>query len=107
MAEKEYMLECRGMNFKEYCELEELQRKYQKEHPNDASGGLGYVNMKYVMEKIYPDAPIERMTIADASAVFARTMELSGIIHEDEIKNLKPASAGSTNEQATAKTAAN
>lgn len=105
MKQKEYILECRGLNFNEYCELEEQQKAYQDANPDDANG-LGRLSMKFIMEKIYPDAPVERMTVADVSAVFARTMELSGIVHEDELKNLKPASVGSTNEQATAKTAA-
>lgn len=105
-AEKEYLLECRGMNFAEYTELEELQQKYQAEHPDDKAG-LGRLNAKFIMEHIYPDAPVERMTMGDVVAVAARTMVLSQEVHEAEIKNLRPASAGSTNEQATVKTAAN
>lgn len=104
MAKKEYMLECRGMNFAEYMELQDLQQKYQNEHPEDTAG-LGRLNAKFIMEHIYPDAPLERMTMGDVVAVAARTMTLSQEVHEEEIKNLKPASAGSTNEQATAKTA--
>lgn len=105
MAKKEYILECRGMNFAEYLALEEVQQKYMKEHPDDTAG-LGRLNAKYIMEHIYPDAPVERMTMGDVVAVAARTMALSQEVHEEEIKNLKPAFAGSTNEQATAKTAA-
>lgn len=105
MAKKEYMVECRGMNFAEYMELEEAQQKYMQEHPDDKAG-LGRLNAKYIMEYIYPNAPLERMTMGDVVAVAARTMALSQEVHEEEIKNLKPASVGSTNEQATAKTAA-
>lgn len=101
---EEYILECRGMNFDEYCKLEDLQKEYQSKHPDDKTG-LGRLNLNYVMHNIYPDAPVERMTVGDVSAVFARTMELSGIVHEDEIKNLRTASAGSTNAANIAKTA--
>lgn len=106
MAEKEYILECRGMNFAEYMALEELQQKYQEEHPEDKAG-LGRLNAKYIMEHIYPDAPVGRMTMGDVVAVAARTMVLSQEVHETEIKNLRPVSVGSTNEQATVRTAGN
>ena len=105
MAKKEYMVECRGMNFNEYMELEEAQQKYMQEHPEDTAG-LGRLNVKYIMEHIYPNAPLERMTMGDVVAVTTRTMTLTQEVHEEEIKNLKPASIGSTDEQATAKTAA-
>lgn len=50
MKQEEYILECRGLNFNEYCELEEQQKAYQDANPDDANG-LGRLSMKFIMEK--------------------------------------------------------
>ena len=70
---EEYILACRGMNFDEYCKLEDLQKEYQSKHPDDKTG-LGRLNLNYVMHKNYPDAKVESNHVGDVRSFYARTM---------------------------------
>lgn len=102
--EKEYLVECRALTWREHCDFEDFREKFILEHGDNYSA-VGRAAINYILEKIYPDAPFDKMTAAEAMTVYRITIELTNSIREDEIKNFKPLSGGSTNEQATVKTA--
>lgn len=102
--EKEYLIECRGLTWPERCDFEDFRDNFVKENGKNYSA-VGRALVNYILAKIYPDAPLSKMTAAEVMAVYESTMQLTDSIREEEIKNFKPLSGGSTNEQATVKTA--
>nr|DAY74280.1 MAG TPA: hypothetical protein [Caudoviricetes sp.] len=99
-----YILEVRAMNWNEWCEFEEQREKIVAENPDATAGKVGRIISSWILEKIYPGAA-KKLTGAEGMAVVDATIALSQTIRRAEIKNLKPLSAGSTNEEPTAKTA--
>ena len=102
--EKEYLIECRAMTWREQCAFEDFRDKFIKENGENYSA-IGRALVNYVLDNIYPKAPLEDMTAAEVMAVYHTTMQLTDTVREDEIKNFRPLSGGSTNELATVKTA--
>lgn len=103
MSEKEYILEVRAMTWEESCKYWDKRDELVKEFQDNA-GSLGRILIGFLIDMVYPDAK-SLLTPAEMMRVHNRTLELSDEVREDEIKNLKPSSAGSTNEQTIAETA--
>lgn len=101
--QKEYLLEVRAMTWEENCAFEDMRAEVVKEIPNNALL-LGRKCIEWVINKMYPGV-LEKLTPAEATAVFNTTLELSNAVRFDEIKNLKPLLPGSANGADTAKTA--
>lgn len=100
------LLKLRGMTWHEFSALEELQEKCKEEHPDDTKA-LSKVTADYVMSKVYPYAPLDKMTYGEVMACVLQTITLSQAVRYEEFENLKPAFGGSTNGQATVTTAEN
>lgn len=103
MSEKEYILEVRAMSWEEYCKFEDKRIEAAQEY-KDNPRKIGETMIAFVVKMMYPEV-FPKITPAEATAIFHRVMDLSNAIREDEIKNLKPSSDGSTNEQLIAETA--
>lgn len=103
MSEKEYILEVRAMTWEEYCQFEDKRIEAVQKYKDDPRK-IGEAMIGFVVNMVYPDV-FSELTPAEATAIFHRTVDLSNLVREDEIKNLKPSSAGSTNEPGIASTA--
>lgn len=103
MSKKEYILEVRAMTWEEHCKFEDKRIEAVQEY-KDNPRKIGETMIGFVVEMMYPKV-FPELTPAETTAIFRRVMDLSDAIREDEIKNLKPSSAGSTNEPGIAETA--
>lgn len=103
MSEKEYILEVRAMTWAEYCKCEDKRVEAVQKYQDDPRK-IGETMIGYVVNMMYPEA-FPELTPAESTEIFHRIMQLSNLVREDEIKNLKPSSAGSTNEPGIAETA--
>lgn len=95
---------CKGMTYEQYCSFEDERDAAVKEYGDNARQ-IGRIMVDFVFKHVYPEININELTYGEVWAIVNRTLELSGAIREEEIKNLKPLSDGSTNEAATAKAA--
>ncbi|WP_405379567.1 hypothetical protein [Phascolarctobacterium sp.] len=98
---KEYILELRPMTWWESCEYQDYVDGIS---PDTSARKAGQLLVDWVLDNIYPDAP-QDITPGEAMAIYQRTLALSSTVREDEIKNLKTSSDGSTNERTTVETA--
>lgn len=103
MSEKEYILEVRAMTWDESCKYWDKRDELAKEYKDNVAA-LGRKLIGFLIDTVYPDVK-GKLTPAEMMKVHNRTIELSDVVREDEIKNLKPSSDGSTNEQLIAETA--
>lgn len=104
MATKTVKILCKGLSYEQYCRFEDVRDNAVREHGENARE-VGRAIVDFVLKEAYPDVDTSQLTFAEVWAIVNRTLELSGAIREEEIKNLRPLSDGSTNEAATAKTA--
>lgn len=103
MNEKEYILEVRAMTWEESCDFEDKREEAVQKY-KDSPRKVGQIMVGVIIDMLYPKAKL-LLTPAESLEVYHRTMQLSNLVREDEIKNLKPSSAGSTNEPVIAETA--
>lgn len=101
--EKEYILEVRAMTWEESCDYEDKREEVVQKY-KDNPGKVGRLMVGIVIDILYPKAKT-LLTPAESMEVYHRTMQLSNAVREDEIKNLRPSSDGSTNEPVIAETA--
>lgn len=88
MAEKETLLELRGMNWEENEQFEAFKKEWREQHKDMEENSLEYVRAlaAWIMDNVY-HVDKNLFTPAEGIAIYFATMKHSNEVREDEIKN--------------------
>lgn len=100
------LLECRGMTWEENCDFDDFTQEIVSKEPNITVKQFIRKAAKWIIENVYK-VDINIFTAAEVLLIYNTTKELTDVVREEEIKNLKPLVNGSEAEEATAQTAEN
>ena len=106
MAEKETLLELRGMNWEENEQFEAFKKEWLESHKelDEKSTEYFYACAAWVMDNVY-GADKKLFTPGEVVAIFNATLIHSNGIRKDEIKNWPTSLTGTLNEADIAATA--